>query len=308
MSSRKRSDASDSVSTEHHRFYEESARGALRGILFEAFGICSREPERGFNAKFFSGDSSQNLLWKSEGLGALSTKSIELEIDFLGHTAPLSVLQAVNEHRVGGIPHVQVFKSVATQDGIAAAEAALSLGQRKILDSPEKEKAGDASGGDDNDESSTFQYVVAEITQGGLKTTKGKVRQLQRACVFLSSRASPTVSDVKDLDVLSSVALVVVVSPSVDPVDIFNYVNANKTDYYMVHTLMNAGRLVCIKHTLTLIAVVSDTQKDVAELRTELAELRVSVDNLTGMLQTVLKLLAPPAVPPPPPDKESQEH
>lgn len=298
----------DAVSSEQHLFYEDNARRALSGTLMEAFGLRVREPERGFNADFSSRESPKNLLWISEPTSIGSTHINRLEIDFLGHTEPLEHLPEVNEGRVNQMRHVRVFKSMATEEGVQAT-IIVGGGQQKKADSPEKATEGIEGDGDDGE---MIQYVVAEITHGGKTSTRDKIRQLQRACLFLSSRASPTVENVSDLNVLAAVACVVVVSPAIDHDDIFKYVEKTKLQFPMVHTLMAAGRLVCIKYTQTLTAIVSDTATELSELRTvtqallaetqaQNAEMRGTLDSMMVLLQKVLQSQAAALPPPPPP-------
>lgn len=307
---------------EHRLYYKECARRAVSGVLKEAFGLRSREPEQGFNAGFSSIDSAQNLLWKSEQPVPYSSSPLnQLEIDYLGHTTPLQQLPAVNVRRVNQMRHVLVFKSQATQAGTQAAAAeTLAGGGVKKADPAEMATEENEVGGEDDE---MFQYVVAEITHETRISANDQIQQLERACLFLSSRASPTVEDVSDLNVLATVACVVVVDPTlVRPEKIFNYVRSQQAKFPMVHALMVAGRLVCIRYTRTLTTVMSDTSIELSDMRAEtqaehaemraqlaetqaqLADLRTTLDSMAVSLQKILQAQAQAALPPPPPSAD----
>ena len=245
---------SDSVSSDQNSGYEDIVRDSLRTILWGAFKIYAREPNRGFSASFKKSESSGNLWWVGR-----SANEKEIQIDYLAHTTPLTMLRDVDERAVADIPHVMVFKSRSMVPAAAPRAPVLAAVQRLLSESPEKP---DDEAPDDIGE--FVQYIVGEITHGGERSVGTKLNQLEKDCTFLTSRAQPQVTRVADLRVLDVVAVAVVASPSVKSEKVFNYVRSNRLSLPMLSELFSAGRLVCVKDERTTTVLLRDMKDSFA--------------------------------------------
>jgi hypothetical protein len=198
-------------------------------------------------------DNEGNLLWVKK------SDDTQVEIDFLAHVVPLSILPDVNESKVSENPNVQVFKSPSQvfTSAIVGAEAARDFQQTKS-ESPEKVDApldidadGSDGGGDDN-----FQYIIAEITCGGSDTVLKKLEQLEKDCYFLCSRACPTLIDEKDFQVLNTLAFVAVISPVLNANELRKRIFKSTKPLPLLQELFNQGRFVWIEHKKTIVVVI----------------------------------------------------
>ena len=240
----------DSVTTEIRRLYEENVRESLPRILRNAFGTRCRQPEGGYQRMFNRRDNVGNLWWVKK------SDDTQVEIDFLAHVVPLSILPDVNESKVSENPNAQVFKS-PSQVFTSATEAARDFQQTKS-ESPEKADApldidadGSDGGGDDN-----FQYIIAEITCGGSDTVLKKLEQLEKDCYFLCSRACPSLTDEKDFQVLNTVAFVAVISPVLNANELRKRIFKSTKPLPLLQELFNQGRFVWIEHKKTIVVVI----------------------------------------------------
>ena len=246
----------DSVTTEIRRLYEENVRESLPRILRNAFGTRCRQPEGGYQRMFNRRDNVGNLWWVKK------SDDTQVEIDFLAHVVPLSILPDVNESKVSENPNAQVFKSPKSPSqvftsAIVGAEAARDFQQSKS-ESPEKADApldidadGSDGGGDDN-----FQYMIAEITCGGSDTVLKKLEQLEKDCYFLCSRACPSLTDEKDFQVLNTVAFVAVISPVLNANELRKRIFKSTKPLPLLQELFNQGRFVWIEHKKTIVVVI----------------------------------------------------
>ena len=255
---------SDSVSSIQHSAYEDLVRDSLKSLLWTALRIYAREPERGFDAKFNKRESLGNLWW----VGRSESETV-IQIDYLAHTTPLTILQDVDDTAVAFIPHAKVFKSKSTVRAGAPSGPVEAAVQRLLSESPEKP---DAEAPEDSSE--FVQYVVGEITHGGERSIVQKLKQLEKDCTFLTSRAQPMVTRVANLRVLDVVAVAVVASPSISHVDVFNYVNSNRTPLPMLYELFSNGRLVCVRDERTVSVVIRDMQESIVLLTEEVRYIR----------------------------------
>ena len=253
---------SDSVSSIQHSAYEDLVRDSLKSLLWTALRIYAREPERGFDAKFNKRESLGNLWW----VGRSESETV-IQIDYLAHTTPLTILQDVDDTAVACIPHAKVFKSKSTVRAGAPSGPVEAAVQRLLSDSPEKPDA-------EAPEDEFVQYVVGEITHGGERSIFQKLKQLEKDCTFLTSRAQPMVTRVANLRVLDVVAVAVVASPSISHVDVFNYVNSKRTLLPMLYELFSNGRLVCVRDERTVSVLIRDMQESIALLTEEVREAR----------------------------------
>jgi hypothetical protein len=243
----------DSVTTEIRRLYEENVRESLPRILRNAFGTRCRQPEGGYQRIFNRPDNVGNLWWVKK------SDDNQVEIDFLAHVVPLSILPDVNESKVSENPNAQVFKSPSQvfTSAIVGAEAARDFQQTKS-ESPEKADApldidadGSDGGGDDN-----FQYIIAEITCGGSDTVLKKLEQLEKDCYFLCSRACPSLTDEKDFQVLNTLAFVAVISPVLNANELRKRIFKSTKPLPLLQELFNQGRFVWIEHKKTIVVVI----------------------------------------------------
>jgi hypothetical protein len=198
-------------------------------------------------------DNVGNLWWVKK------SDDTQVEIDFLAHVVPLSILPDVNESKASENPNAQVFKSPSQvfTSAIVGAEAARDFHQTKS-ESPEKADApldidadGSDGGGDDN-----FQYIIAEITCGGSDTVLKKLEQLEKDCYFLCSRACPSLTDEKDFQVLNTVAFVAVISPVLNANELRKRIFKSTKPLPLLQELFNQGRFVWIEHKKTIVVVI----------------------------------------------------
>ena len=250
----------DSLSGEIHNHYEETVRKSLKSILWSAFGVNCREPLEGYNRSYSKVDNPGNLWWANK------TDDERVQIDFLAHVTPLDSLSDVSESLVAQIPNVSVSKSTA--EATVVSSFIVPGSQQKKSSSPEKTEASDGDGVTDEH----FQYVIAEITSGGQFSVLGKLKQLEKDCFFLCSRACPTISDIANFKVLESIAFVAVVSPNPSVSEIFRKVKNPQSQFPLLRKLLNHGRFVCVQHKETLVVVIQDLGSKMQNLETKLTE------------------------------------
>jgi hypothetical protein len=267
------SKTTDSVSGEIHSHYEETVRKSLKSIIWSALGVNCREPTEGYSRSYYKDDNPGNLWW------AHKDKDEQIQIDFLAHVAPLNSLSDVNETLVAGIPNVSVWKSTAEAPFVSSSSIVPGYQQKKSS-SPEKPEASDGDDATNGSADEHFQYVIAEITIGGRSSVVGKLKQLEKDCFFLCSRACPTISDKSNFKVLESIAFVAVVSPNPNVQEIFRKVANTTSPYPLLQELYRQGRFVYIQHKETIVVVIQDLDKKMQNLET----------NLTEQSQTMLNL------------------
>ena len=255
----------DSMSGEIHSHYEETVRKSLKTILYSAFEVHCREPSEGYSRSYSKDDNPGNLWWTH------NDKDEQVQIDFLAHVTPLNSLSDVNEKLVAEIPNVRVWKSTA-EASVVSSSSIVPGSQQKKSSSPEKPEASDGDDATYGSADEHFQYVIAEITIGGKSSALGKLKQLEKDCFFLCSRACPTISDQSNFKVLESIAFVAVVSPNPYVYEIFRKVKNATSPYPLLRKLYNQGRFVCIQHKETLVVVIQDLGNKMQNLETKLTE------------------------------------
>lgn len=273
--------------------YEEMVRRAMKVILWKAFDVHCREPDRGFDATFKKHDTAENLWWVGR------PREEVIQMDFLAHVLPLTTLREVNSEAMADLQYAMVYPSSALLIDNEAGEAAppAAAGQRILVDSPEKPQEEDVS-----TLTGTLQYVVCEITHGGKASLSNKLEQLEKDCFFLTSRAQSHVRNASDLRVLDAVAIAIVASPSLNPQIVFENVARNRVKFTMLSALLSAGRLVCVRDKRTISArleelerIISinaeEQQRAIEEQRRAMDELKEKFDNQNVLINTILSIL-----------------
>jgi hypothetical protein len=230
-------------------------RRAMKVILWTAFDVHCREPDRGFDATFKKHDTAENLWWVGR-----PREEVMIQMDFLAHVLPLTTLRAVNSEAMADLQYAMVYPSSAVLIDNEAGEAAppAAAGQRILVDSPEKPQEEDVA---TLTETLTLQYVVCEITHGGKASVSNKLEQLEKDCFFLTSRAQPHVRNASDLRVLDAVAIAIVASPSLNQEGVFENVARNRAKFTMLSALLSAGRLVCVRDKRTISARLEELER-----------------------------------------------
>ena len=195
----------------------------------------------------------------------------KFQTDFLAHVTPLNSLSDVDEILVAEIPNVRVWKSTA-EASVVSSSSIVPGSQQKKSSSPEKPEASDGDDATYGSADEHFQYVIAEITIGGKSSALGKLKQLEKDCFFLCSRACPTISDQSNFKVLETIAFVAVVSPNPYVSEIFRKVKNAMSPYPLLRKLLNHGRFVCVEHKETLVVVIQDLGNKMQNLETKLIE------------------------------------
>ena len=221
----------NSVSSDIEMLYEETVRNSLKPIIWSSFGINCREPEQGFNRKFYKVskkvNNEPNLFWE------VKPNTLEIEIDFIAHVSPIERLVCSGNPGNLNVTITQPRRPVDT-------ETEVNL-QGKMNYSPEKEKVPTDEDGEN------FQYAIAEISSGRKESVSRKLEQLEKDCIFLCSRVCPEITDVNDLSsgVLQSIAFAVVVSPHKYE---SNFISNMKSNCPLLGTLLEHGRFIYIQH------------------------------------------------------------
>lgn len=280
---------SDSVSSEGTFAYEEMVRRAMKVVLWTAFDVHCREPDRGFDATFKKHDTAENLWWVG-----LPREEVMIQMDFLAQVLPLTTLREVNSEAMADLQYAMVYPSSAVLIYNEAGEAAppAAAGQRILVDSPEKPQEEDIS---TLTGTLTLQYVVCEITHGGGTSVSNKLEQLEKDCFFLTSRAQSHVRNASDLRVLDAVAIAIVASPSLNPQIVFENVARNRVKFTMLSALLSAGRLVCVRDKRTISARLEELERIISvnaeEQRRAMDELKEKFDNQNVLINTILSIL-----------------
>jgi len=228
-------------------------RRAMRTILWTAFGVHCREPDRGFDAKFKRHETDENLWWVGR-----PREDTTIQMEFLAHVSPLTTLREVDSLAMADQQYTMVYRSSAQLIDNEAGEATppAAAGQRNLVDSPEKSQEEEVS-----TLTPTLQYVVCEITHGGRNSVTNKLEQLEKDCFFLTSRAQSLVRNASGLRVLDAVAIAIVASPSLNPQKVFKNVAQNRVMYPMLWVLLSAGRLVCVRDKRTISARLEELER-----------------------------------------------
>ncbi len=245
----------NSVSSDIEMLYEETVRNSLKSIIWSSFRINCREPEHGFNRKFYNilnkGNNEPNFFWK------VRPSAQEIEIDFIAHVSPIERLEYSGNPGNLNVTITQPREPVDT-------ETKVNL-QGKMKYSPEKEKVPTDEDGEN------FQYAIAEISSGRKDSVSKKLEQLEKDCIFLCSRACPEITDLNDLSsgVLQSIAFAAVVSPHKYE---SNFISNMKSKFPILGTLLEHGRFIYIQHKETLKTVVQEMRSKIDTIGNQLAE------------------------------------
>ena len=266
---------SDTICSEIQSIYEESARDSLHEIFLIAFGIYSTEHADGYRRLFIKSETENNLWWKEK------PSDNTVEMDFVAHVYPLSILAEMKETFFSPMSNVHVFKSSVIVNAEDLNKEDTNY-QQNVSSSLEKNYM------NDDQAYHNFQYVVAEITGGGSKSVTKKLIQLEKHCFFLCSRACPQAKASYEFNVLKTVAFAAVVAPNIKIADLQN--NINERNYPLLNVLSKSGRFVIVEDNRTLrvnLQKIDELTHIVAELSEQNQALDAKISEQKDTLQAM---------------------
>ena len=128
---------------------------------------------------------------------------------------------------------------------------------------------------------SKFKYVIGEVTVGTNKSLDKKIKQLEKDCVFMVSKATGISNIFPSKHAVSEViAFLILIAPLENSGFVLSVITNNAKACPIVYQLFCEGKFVYIINKETTVEVVKQVKKDVSELRADVNELRADVNEL----------------------------
>jgi hypothetical protein len=210
-----------SIDSEIQGDYEEIVLRTFRANIMQSLAVFVGEPQAGFSNRIFRKANHEMSEWE-QYMGADVT---EVEVDFFGHVEndlkelPDQVTPCPDNKIVVTILECPVKKYEVDGNTTVSPTATSPTVDLKAF----------------------VKYALGEVTMGGDKSLKAKLKQLEVDCCVACMKKGTE-------NVLNAVAFIAVIGPHDKGTDIKNYLNSNATFFPKCYRLYTARRLIYVQN------------------------------------------------------------